>query len=150
MIHVLVSACLLGENCKYNGGNNYHSGLNEFLTNNADKLKAIPVCPEVMGGLPTPRKPAEIKGKFVINRAGKDVTTYFMDGAERTLALALKHDCQYAVLKQRSPSCGSSHIYDGSFQGIVTEGMGMTAALLRRSGIIIRDEDDFETIDLSE
>ena len=131
----LVSACLVGINCKYNGNNNYNE--------NALKLvqcgNAIPVCPEQLGGLPTPRIPAEIKiidGKRkVINKEGKDVTEYFEKGANEVLKLCKQLNIKKVFLQPRSPSCGVGNIYDGSFTGILVDGNGITAQLLKDNGI---------------
>lgn len=145
-MNILVSACLLGVNCKYSGGSNKNEKLMEYI-----KAAAfIPVCPEQLGGLTTPRLPAEIieaadKTK-VVNSEGKDVTLQFETGAEETLKIAKLYDCKYAILKEKSPSCGSIHIYDGSFQGKLKEGKGITAALLEKNGIKVYNEDNFEEL----
>src|SRR5574344_1508937 len=110
-ITVCVSACLLGKNCKYNGGNNYDEKLNEFLK---DK-KVVSVCPEVLGGLPTPRAPSEIVNGVVTNNAGVVVDKQFRSGAEKALDVVLKSNADYVVLQPRSPSCGVNQIYDGTF-----------------------------------
>ena len=103
---VIVSACLLGENCKYSGGNNY----NPDVARLADKFELIPVCPEVFGGLDTPRPPSEIVGDRVISKTGDDVTCQYHDGEEKTLYIARENNCPVALLKERRPSCGCSKI----------------------------------------
>ena len=100
----------------------------------------IPVCPEQLGGLSTPRIPSERRGERVVNRAGEDVTSQFIRGAEEALRIAKLYGCQVAVLKERSPSCGCGRIYDGTFSGKLTDGDGVTAELLRREGIKVYGE----------
>ncbi len=136
MESLIVSACLLGVNCKYSGGNNLCPSVLAL----ARDFRLIPVCPEQLGGLPTPRPPAECRGDRVVNAEGKDVTECFRRGAEETLRLAQLFGCRCAVLKAKSPSCGQGQIYDGSFSGTLTDGDGVTARLLRDSGIQILDE----------
>lgn len=138
MIMYLVSACLAGVNCKYNGKNNF----NERITQLVKEGKAILVCPEQLGGLTTPRAPSEIiydsNGIIrVINNKGEDVTDNFLKGAEETLKIAKLYHIEKAILKSRSPSCGYGCIYDGSFIGKIVEGNGLTAELLLRNGIKI-------------
>lgn len=130
---ILVSACLLGINCKYDGGNNYSKEVEDFLKN----YEAIPICPEVMGGLSTPRVGAEQQGDKVFTREGKDVTAQFVKGAEQCLLLAKKFNIKKAVLKARSPSCGSGKIYDGTFTHTIVDGDGVTAKLLKENGVEI-------------
>lgn len=133
---ILVSQCLLGENTKYNGGNNYIKEI-EFLKRN---YEIIPVCPEVMGGLSTPRNPSEIQGDRVVSSAGVDVTKEFNKGAEAALELVKKYNIKIAVLKESSPSCGSKTIYDGSFQGKKILGSGVTTTLLKLHGVRVYSE----------
>lgn len=140
MDKILVSACLLGENCKYSGGSNYNEDVVHFLKKQADKLQAVFICPEVLGGLPIPRDPAEICGDFVMTRSGKDVTEAFEKGAGYTAEMAKESGCRFALLKERSPSCGCGRIYDGTFTGTLTEGDGKTAARLKRMGIGVYGE----------
>lgn len=128
---VLVSACLLGVDCKYNGGNNY----DEEIFKELEKYELIPVCPEIFGGLPTPRKPSEIVGDKVINNEGLDVTNSFKRGAEETLELAKKLGVKRAILKAKSPSCGNGKIYDGTFTGTIIDGDGITTKFLKENGI---------------
>ena len=141
---ILVSSCLPGECTKYSGGHN----LCPFFETKREGI--ISVCPEVMGGLSTPRPPAEIVGGSgadviegvcrVCSRVGTDVTAEFLCGAEQALALAKEHRVQYAVLKESSPSCGSHTIYDGTFSGVKRAGEGVTATLLRVHGITVYSE----------
>lgn len=135
---ILVSACLLGLPCRYDGTEKGHPDVISLLTR--DDLTLIPVCPEQLGGLPTPRPPAERHGDRVISRDGADVTEQYRRGAQQTLRLAQMYGCDCAVLKERSPSCGAGQIYDGSFSGMLTEGDGVTAELLRRHGIAVLGE----------
>ncbi len=142
MENILVSACLLGENCKYNGKNN----LNAKVVELKKKFSIIPVCPEVMGGLPTPRVPSEIQGDRVINKEGKDVTEEYNRGALLALELAKKHNCKIAILKEKSPSCGSKFIYDGTFTGAKILDSGVTTKLLRLNGILVYSEDEIDKL----
>lgn len=128
---ILVSACLLGLNCKYDGGNNYSKEVEEFLKN----YEVIPICPEIMGGLPTPRTASERQADRVINKEGKDVTEQYEKGARECLFLAQKYNVKKALLKLRSPSCGSKEIYDGTFSHTIIEGDGVTAELFKKNGI---------------
>ena len=130
---LLVSACLLGENCKYSGGNNYSPAAAAL----AERFELIPVCPEQLGGLPTPRVPAERVGDRVLTRDAADVTDAYRLGAEKTLETALANGVKRAALQERSPSCGCGAIYDGTFSGRLVPGDGVTAALLREHGIEI-------------
>lgn len=113
-----------------------------------DKLKKkytlVPVCPEVMGGLSTPRKPCEICGKYVMTEDGKDCTSEYIKGAEAALKTALENDVVFCILKSKSPSCGNKHVYDGSFTGTLVQGAGITADLLKKSGFIIYNEIETE------
>ena len=137
---ILVSACLLGENCKYNGGNNKNEAVLEYL----EGKEYIAVCPEVFGGLETPRAPSEISGEKVISKDGADVTKEFLCGAEITVGLAEKYAVAEAILKESSPSCGSSTIYDGTHNGNKIKGMGITAKMLIEMGISVKSEKDIE------
>lgn len=128
---ILVSSCLLGLNCRYDGGNNYSKEVEEFIKN----YEVIPICPEIMGGLPTPRTPSERQADRVINKDGKDVTEQYEKGARECLFLAQKYDVKKALLKLRSPSCGSKEIYDGTFSHTIIEGDGVTAELFKKNGI---------------
>ena len=133
---LLVSACLLGENCRYSGGNNYCPAAAAL----GERYELIPVCPEVLGGLPTPRAPSERAGERVTARDGTYVTAAFRLGAERVLETALAQGITRAVLKERSPSCGSGQIYDGAFTGRVIPGQGVTAELLSDRGVAVYGE----------
>jgi len=135
---ILCSACLLGIKCRYDGKDK----LNKKVIELSKKKILIPVCPEQLGGLSTPREPAEQKGKRVITKSGKDVTQNFKKGAKEVLKLAKLFGIKEAILKQKSPSCGFGKIYDGSFSGKLIKGNGVTAALLKRKGIKIITEED--------
>lgn len=133
---ILVSACLLGADCKYNQKNNDCQRVRELIKGH----EIVPVCPEIMGGLPTPRIPAEICGDRVITKDGRDVTAQYQKGASETLKLAKLYGCNLAVLKERSPSCGCGMVYDGTFSKTLTEGDGITAAVLKKNGIQVAGE----------
>ena len=135
-MNILVSACLLGVNCRYNGGGK----LQEDLLKLQKHHHLIPICPEQLGGLPTPRPASEIQNQKVISKNGIDVTAQFNAGALESLKLAKLYCCTYAILKERSPSCGFGQIYDGSFTGSLIEGNGITAKLLADHGITIIGE----------
>ena len=135
---ILVSACLLGVNCKYDGENNRNEKVLEYIK---DK-EVIPVCPEIFGGLPTPRIPSEIVGDKVINREGQDVTKEYKKGTEETLYIAKLLGVKKALLKESSPSCGTNTIYDGTFTGNKINGIGITAKLLKENGIEVISENE--------
>ena len=135
---ILVSACLLGENCKYTGGNNRNEAVLAYL---ADK-DHIPFCPEQAGGLPTPRLPSEIRDGGVYSSEGGDVTANFRLGAEKALAACRERGVTRAILKEASPSCGVHRVYDGTFSGRTVPGMGVTARLLAENGIEVLSEED--------
>ena len=137
---ILVSACLLGINFKYNGNNNLNEKVLEYIK---DK-EVIPVCPEIMGGLSTPRPPSEIIGNKVYNNQNQDVTKEYEKGAEETLKLAKLFNVKKALLKAKSPSCGKDKIYDGTFSGILVPGMGKTVQLLKENGIEVISEIDLD------
>lgn len=134
---LLVSACLLGIRCRYDGGCKPIPCLKELN----EKYTLIPVCPECLGGLSTPRVPAERIGNRVLTREGTDVTANYRAGAEETLRIAEMTGCTVALLKARSPSCGCGEIYDGTFSGNLCPGDGVTAALLKEHGITVLNED---------
>ena len=136
---IMVSACLLGDNVKYNGGNNKNDGLIKFL----DDYEVIKVCPECLGGLPIPRVPSEILGNKVYNKDGVDVTDKFLLGALKTLEIAKDNNIKVAILKRNSPSCGSGMVYDGTFTKKLINGNGKTAELLQENGIVILNEDNY-------
>ena len=141
---ILVSACLLGIHCKYSGGSNLKQGLAEALQAAGHSL--VPVCPEVYGGLPTPRTPAERVGERVLAKDGRDVTAEYRNGATAAVRLAQLTGCTAAVLKANSPSCGRGTIYDGSFTHTKIPGDGLTAALLAANGIRIYNEYNFSEL----
>ena len=128
---ILVSACLLGDNVKYNGGNNYDSRVEKLK----ELYNIVPICPEVFGGLPTPRIPSEIKNGTVINKEGKDVTFNFNDGAHKVINIVNYLHIKKALLMDRSPSCGVTKIYNGRFNNTLIDGMGYTAQLLKEKGL---------------
>ena len=138
MEYILVSACLLGVHCRYDGGSNAVPAI-QALAKQPD-VCLIPVCPDQLGGLPTPRPPAERQGACVINRQGVDVTLQFRSGAEEVLRLARLYGCTRAILKERSPSCGSSYVYDGKFEKRLLPGQGITSELLRENGVEVFSE----------
>ena len=139
MKRVLISACLLGLKCRYDG----LSKENKDIINMLDKFEFIPVCPEIFGGLETPRVASEKIGKSVINKSGLDVTSNYKRGAEETLRLCKLYNCDIAVLKSKSPSCGKGLIYDGTFSGNLVSGNGITVQLLIDNGIQVYTEEEF-------
>lgn len=139
-MRVLVSACLLGENCKYSGGNNWNSGVVEWLREKGHE--AVPVCPEVLGGLPVPRTPAEIVDGVVTAKDGRNVDQAFRRGAELALEIARREGAELAVLQPRSPSCGVRQVYDGAFSGRRIPGMGVFARRLAESGFRLLEPED--------
>ena len=136
MKNVLISACLYGQKCRYDGKDNLISELDEIKK----ICNLIPVCPEVMGGLETPRNPSEIVGEKVVSNVGKDVTNEYRNGAKEALKTALENDCRIALMKAKSPSCGAGKIYDGTFSRKLIDGDGITAKLLKEHGIKVFDE----------
>lgn len=144
MENLLISACLLGFSCKYSGGSNRLS--DGQLARLRECFRLIPVCPETAGGLPTPREPSERLGDKVFSRQGRDVTEEYHEGAQTAVALARRYGCRAALLKEKSPSCGSGLIYDGSFTGRLTQGDGLAAERLKEAGLIIFGESDIELI----
>lgn len=147
---IIVSACLAGVNCKYNGRNSF----NETVVRLVAEGKAIPVCPEQLGGCTTPRPAVEIAGgtgadvlagqRKVVSENEEDATAQFIKGAREVLALAQMAGCKKAILKARSPSCGCGKIYDGTFSGKLIQGNGVTAELLLQHGITVRTEEEIE------
>lgn len=142
---VLVSACLLGAEVRHHGG--AAAVEHPILRRWRDEGRIVGVCPEVAGGLPTPRPPAEIRGLRVIAKTGADVTDAFRAGADVAVAMARDLGIRVAVLKSRSPSCGTGQIYDGSFSGRLVAGDGVTAAALQREGVEVFDETQLEEAD---
>lgn len=139
---IMVSACLAGENCKYNGGNNRNEKVLRLMADN----EAITVCPEQMGGLPTPRVPSEIKDGLVTAKDGRIVDAEFRAGAAKCLELALQEQPDLVVLQSRSPSCGVKQRYDGTFSGRLVDQAGVTAQLLMENGFRCLDVEDLITI----
>lgn len=137
-MNILVSACLLGVDCRYCGTGLYH----EQVAARSKEQHLIPVCPEQLGGLPTPRPPVELVNGRAIDNTGTDRTKEFQKGAEEVLKLARLFNCTHAILKSRSPSCGRGTIYDGTFSGKLTDGNGLTADLLMKNGIQVLMEDE--------
>ncbi len=149
---IAVSACLLGEDCKYNGGNNYNKELDKLLKDE----DIILICPETFGELKSPRPPAEIQGgdgndvlnagARVVDKEGRDVTDNFIKGANKALDLISKNNCKLAILKARSPSCGTRRIYNGNFNGNKKVGVGVATALLKEEGIEVLNEEELDEI----
>ena len=135
---IMVSSCLLGENCKYSGGNNRNEKLLRLLEGHT----VIPVCPEVLGGLPVPRPSAEIVHGTVMNTAGENVDAAFRLGAAKALALAEREKPDFIVLQSRSPSCGVKQIYDGTFSGVKIPGQGLFAEAAVKAGFRVMDIED--------
>lgn len=140
MKNILVSACLLGLPCRYDGRSMPSREVIDLL----GKYNLIPVCPEIYGGLSTPRVPSERVGDKVMMKDGTDVTDNYRRGAECALALSEIYNINLAILKAKSPSCGCGRIYDGTFSGTLTDGLGVTAELLIENGIRVITEDELE------
>ncbi len=146
MKRFVVSACLAGEPCRYDGTSNLCQPVRALV----EQGEALAVCPEVLGGLPTPRAPSEIcscaakEGKLLVHtKTGQDVTVDFVLGAQKALALALEAGCKVAVIKSRSPSCGAKGVYDGSFSKKLVSGQGVWAAMLCEAGFTVYTEEEF-------
>jgi len=137
---IAVSACLMGENCKYNGGNNYSEKVIEFVKGH----EVIPICPEVLGGLPTPRESSEIVNGTVRHKDGSSVDEEFRKGAKLALDIVLKNNVDMVILQSRSPSCGVNTVYDGTFTGKLIPGEGVFAELLRKHNIKVIDVGDLK------
>lgn len=135
---VLVSACLLGENCKYNGGNNYDPAVVDWLRDH----EVVPVCPEVLAGMPVPRIPVELRGGRAVNKEGADVDAAYRAGVAQAVQRAKAERIELAVLKSRSPTCGVKQIYDGTFSGTLVDGQGLLAQALRENGFRVIDAED--------
>jgi len=135
---IAVSACLLGENCKYNGGNNFSEKVSEYVKGH----EVIPVCPEIFGGLPTPREPSEIVDGIVRHKDGSSVDKEFRKGAEAAFKIIKEKEVELVILQSRSPSCGVNTIYDGSFSGKIIKGHGIFAEILLKNGIKAIDVTD--------
>ena len=136
---IAVSSCLLGINCKYNGKSNY----NEDIIKLKGKYELVPICPEVLGGLSTPRIPSEIIENKVINQEGIDVTKNYNDGALKALTILKENNIKVAILKAKSPSCGKGQIYDGTFSHTLIDGNGVTTKLFLENDILVLNENDF-------
>ncbi|ALC80252.1 MULTISPECIES: DUF523 domain-containing protein [Bacillus] len=146
---ILVSSCLAGENCRYDGNNRFVEEIEQLI----QQRKAKMVCPELLGGFSTPREPAEIVGGTgedvlagsakVIDKSGNDVTSQYIEGAKKTLTIAREMKAETVVLKENSPSCGSSMIYNGTFTGEQLAGNGVTTALLKKEGFRVMSETDW-------
>ncbi len=139
-MNILISACMLGVRVRYDGQSKPNARAIALI----DTHHLIPVCAEVMGGLPTPRVPAERQGEKVITRDGRDVTEQYERGAQEIVRLAKMYDCRLAILKEKSPSCGTDRIYDGTFTGTLTPGEGILAQRLREKGITVAGESILE------
>ncbi len=142
MDKLLVSACLLGTPCRYDG----RSKADVRVQALSEKYELVPACPEELGGLSTPREPSERQGERVVMRSGRDVTKEYRRGAAAALALCLQNGCKAAVLKEKSPSCGCGEVYDGTFSRRLIAGDGVTAELLKAHGITVYGESDAEKL----
>ena len=143
---LLISACLAGINCKFNGENNLLD--REILDEISKRYHLLFVCPEVFGGLSTPREPAEMKNGLVVTKTAKDVSENFINGSKICLKIAKLNGCKKAILKARSPSCGSGQIYDGSFAKRLIVGDGVAAKLLKENEILVFSEDEIGRLDV--
>lgn len=139
MMTVLVSACLIGENCKYNGGNNASPAILAFLK---DK-QVIPVCPELLAGMPAPRPPVEVNGNRVIRKNGEDVTDAYCSGVCKAMEIAAQQPVDLVILKSRSPTCGVGQRYDGTFTSTLVNQSGLFAQALQQAGYTVKSSDDF-------
>ena len=139
---LLVSACLLGLRCRYDGRSKPDAAVLAL----GEGHQLVPCCPEQLGGLPTPRSPSEWQGERIVNRAGEDVTAQYLRGAEEAVSLARTLGCELAILKERSPACGSREVYDGSFSGVLLPGEGSAARALREAGIPVFGESELDRL----
>lgn len=135
----IVSACLCGEKCRYDGKELVSQQIKELV----DSGKAIMICPEVLGGMSVPRLPCEIKNNRITNTNNEDTTKYFKNGAEKVLEIVKKYNIKKAILKEKSPSCGSNFIYDGNFNRTLIQGEGLTTKLLRKHDVLVISDEDF-------
>ena len=142
MDKILISACLVGDNCRYDGKSNLNPKISALL----EKYELIPFCPECEGGLKTPRIPSERVGNKVINKEGRDVSFQYERGAELAFNICLALKIKYAILKENSPSCGVHKIHDGTFSGKLIDGMGTTTEYLRSKGITVYSENEIEEL----
>lgn len=140
MAKIIVSACLLGENCKYNGGNNFDAKVAAF----AEGREVIPVCPEVLAGLGIPRTPIEIRDGVVVSRDEVIVDAAIRDAVVQILEQRKDEDIECAILKARSPTCGVHQVYDGTFTGTLVDGAGVLAQALKEAGYAVMDNEDLE------
>ena len=140
--NIAISACLTGLPCRYDGKSKEYAKIKEL----EDKYNLVLICPECLGGLPTPRIPSENVGDRVINQEGLDVTSYFINGAKRALAIYQENNCAFAVLKESSPSCGSNMVYDGTFSGHKIKGKGSCAKMFEDFGIRVYTEVDIDKL----
>ena len=136
----LVSACLAGEKCRMDGKDKLVTEIQQFVENG----EAVAVCPEVLGGIPTPRSPSEKRGDRVVNAAGEDVTEQFRRGAEEAMRICKENGCTMAILKSKSPSCGCGVIHNGQFDGGLVEGNGVFAQILLDAGIKVMTEENLQ------
>ena len=141
-MNILISACLLGLACRYDGDVSRAAFDDDTIKRLTSEHNLVPFCPEIYGGLRTPREPAELQSGKVISKIGSDVTESYTKGAREALKIAKLLGCKAAILKEKSPSCGSGKIYDGSFTGTLTDGDGITVRLLSENGIAIYGESD--------
>ena len=141
MEKILISACLVGDKTRFDGHSNYTPLIEKLL----EKYELVPFCPEVEGGLKTPRDPSEIKGEKVVSSKGRDVTRFFNEGAEKALNICKYLSIKIAILKESSPSCGVHEIHDGSFQNKKIKGEGITTSLLKKNGIRVINEKEIES-----
>lgn len=146
-MNILISRCLLGFPCRYDGKSSEYKELNLFIEKYKNKHNFITICPEVEGGLPTPRIPCERVGDRVINKEGVDKSKEFNEGAVIAVEKAKQYDVQIAILKSKSPSCGTGIIYDGTFSNNLTKGSGVTSQKLSDYGIYVITENDLESIE---
>ena len=139
-MNILISACLYGQKCRYDG----NGEMNAMVMDCSNKHTFVPVCPEILGGMNTPRNPCEIVEGKVKTAEGEDYTSFFVEGALKTLQVAMDKKCQYAILKDKSPSCGFGKIYDGTFSRKLIDGNGITANLLASKGIKVIPSSELE------
>jgi uncharacterized protein YbbK (DUF523 family) len=142
---LLISSCLCGENVKYNGGNNLIIRLDELQ----EKFEFIQVCPEVLGGLDTPRVPSEIQNfepLKIENKEGLETTQNFINGAKQTLDIVLTNQIKIALMKSNSPSCGNDKVYDGNFDGTLIDNSGVTTTLLMQYGVKVFNEKEIDEL----
>ena len=137
---ILVSACLLGENCKYNGGNNYNAAVAEYVKGR----EVLPICPEMMAGMGCPRTPIEIVDGVLMDRNGNNVDAAMREAVTKAMEIIRKEEIQCAVLQSRSPTCGVNAVYDGSFSGKLIPGSGILAQALELAGYRVIDAEDIE------